>query len=55
MSNLNELIVYFWLIPVSVQILLPMAVLGFWLMTRVPASLMNKSAASEAAAKPSPA
>ena len=43
MLNFNDLIVYLWLMPVGLQILLPLIVLGCWLLSRIPMSMMKKS------------
>ncbi|WP_163338623.1 hypothetical protein [Desulfopila sp. IMCC35008] len=43
MSQLTEIIVYLWLIPVAFQIVLPLAVHALWLVGRLPFQLMRRS------------
>jgi hypothetical protein len=43
MSQLNEIIVYIWLVPIAFQIVLPLAVLALWLIGRIPFQLMRDS------------
>lgn len=43
MVQLNETIVYLWLIPVVFQIVLPLAVLALWFVGRIPFQFMRKS------------
>lgn len=44
MSQLNEIIVYIWLLPVTLQIVLPLAVLAVWSIASIPKMLLSKPA-----------
>lgn len=43
MSNFSESIVYFWLLPVAAQILLPLAMFGLYLVNRGAKVVIGKS------------
>lgn len=47
MFELQDMVVYLWLVPVAVQIVIPLAVLGCWLAASVPGRVFRKATSAE--------
>ncbi len=47
MFELQEMVVYLWLVPVAVQIVIPLTLLGCWLAASVPGRVFRKSTSAE--------